>query len=101
VDGTHVYWTTSGSVRRRQKDGGGVIENIDTNGSPEGIALDATHVWWTHGTSVRVRAKSGGPIRTIASAEWTYAIAVDADWIYYSDYVDNQILRLPRCACLP
>jgi hypothetical protein len=66
-----------------------------------GIAVDATDAYWTGGGKVwRCALKGCGGVPTVVASGYSsnlYAmIAVDQSAIYWTEYVDGLIVKLPK-----
>jgi hypothetical protein len=115
VDATHVYWSISSQtatsyIRRRPKTGG-PIETIAQGADvarPANLEVRDGYIYWTNRTpttsAIRRRAVDGsGAVQLVASgdadpsASWT--VAVDDEYVYWTDTNTDSVMRLSRCGC--
>jgi hypothetical protein len=97
VNATHVFWAQGGSIVRAPKGGGepAVVIKLPA-GKIQRLAADDAAVYWTDsGTgdpqwSGRVyRASLDGKVETLSDAPSPFAIAVDADSVYWTSSTDT------------
>ena len=97
VNATHVFWVQGGAVVRAPKTGGdaAVVVKLPA-GKIQRLAADDTSVYWTDTGSgdpqwssrVYRVALSGGNVETLSDAPSPFAIALDADTIYWTSSAD-------------
>ncbi|MBE2320770.1 RICIN domain-containing protein [Solirubrobacter sp. CPCC 204708] len=51
VDGTYVYWSSSGAIGRAKLDGSEVDPTFITGVAASGLAVDGTHIFWARNTN--------------------------------------------------
>ncbi|APR79343.1 Putative serine/threonine-protein kinase pknH [Minicystis rosea] len=102
VDTDDIYWTCNdGTVKRLAKSspsGQPVVITSDAI-SPRGIAVDTSYVYWAEAASggrVRAAPKGGGPIVTLATGEYPFDVAVDADTVYATMQGDGSIVAIRK-----
>lgn len=112
VDLQHIYWVNNadGSIGRANLDGTGVDQTFITGAqSPLGIAVDARHIYWSNagfdchgpvvngcdGTTIGRANLDGTGVNQsfITGADTPGHIAVDRNYIYWSNFNGNTIGR--------
>lgn len=97
VNATHVFWVQGGAIVRAPKTGGDAASVVKLPaGKIQRMAADDTSVYWTDfGTgdpqwSGRVYRASlaDGKVETLSDAASPFAIAVDADTVYWTSTAD-------------
>jgi hypothetical protein len=93
VDGSHLYWASSGdgTIGRANLDGTGVNESFISGASrPCGVAVDAAHLYWANDTATGTigRANLEGTVVNqsfITGATFPCGVAVDAAHLYWAN----------------
>jgi hypothetical protein len=96
VDGTSVYWTARNisAVMKIGKDGAGLFQLASVE-FPKHLAIDASSVYYiTHGGVWKV-GLNGGLSQALASTSNAHDVAVDGNWVYWSTFTDNTLMRVP------
>ncbi len=107
VDDANVYWLDYGSVANNGSVNKAPIGSTNastplssTEQQPSGIAIYGTNLYWTDRVNPSGTVKSmsiqGGTINTIAKDQGApYGIAVDSQFVYWTNYDDNTVLKAP------
>lgn len=101
VDDAFVYWTDNGSASRvyRVSLSGGAPTEIAFNGpgSAYGMALSGDRLYFA-GLQIRSARKDGTDLVDLGGSglHGLWCIGVDATDIYYTNYSDNVVMRLPK-----
>jgi hypothetical protein len=92
VDGSHLYWTTSGgnSVGRANLDGSEQSPQfISDLEDPCGVAVDGSHVYWAGVLAIgRARLDGSGIEKGFVPATSSFhscGVAVDSNYVYWGD----------------
>jgi hypothetical protein len=109
VDATYVYYTTStyqgtpgtGTVKRANLNGGGVVTLASGQLDPSYIAVDATNVYFTNwgssSTVMKGGRNPGEPVVTLVSGQSCPAdIKVDATSVYWVNACSGQIMKVSK-----
>ncbi|MGH2982699.1 MAG: hypothetical protein ACRDK5_00345 [Solirubrobacterales bacterium] len=106
VDSKFIYWAERGADRigRANLDGSGVNADFITSASgvsnPAGVAVTPTHIYWANdppNTIGRANLDGSGPVANFITApDANCGIAVDANFVYWTDTIaSNRIGRAP------
>lgn len=117
VDATHLYWVENGqfdheaNVRRISLDGGSIETLLSKPERMYSLAVADGFVYavQTSGGAANYEghvyrvAVTGGPVTELATAFNPTSVAVDGNWVYYSEAIspDGRILRVPTTGGTP
>ncbi len=96
VDETHLYWATSGQIRRINKTTRTNPTTVVVGATADSLAVDATHVYWTDNffEEVARAPKTGGEEETIADLTASpQEIVVDGQYAYWPTEGDTNLLQ--------
>jgi hypothetical protein len=102
VDDTSVYWTNSlGANIMTVPKIGGTATQFSVASQPWDITVDAAAVYWTNvgdSTVVKALKSGGGPTKLADQTGTPYALAADADNIYFvtSSGQESDLYRVPK-----
>lgn len=114
ASGAGLFWLSMGLVSASYRDGAilrlspadgsrqVVASGLSFPGGPQlqdlvGIAADDERVYWPEGTAIRSAPVGGGTPFTIATASrQPLAVAVDARWVYWTDWDAGTVSRAPK-----
>lgn len=95
-----IFWGGNNTVKRADAATGATSTVVPPEVYPQGVCSDGVFVYYTAfpgvspGSVTKVPIGGGAPSK-LADAEQPWAIAVDGDWVYYSDRGTAQVLAVP------
>ncbi len=97
-DSIYVAMPDSGKILRIPKTGGPAVTAAQDELGARWVTVDATTIYWANQFTRKVRrqAKSGGGIQTLATMEDPVGVAVDDQFIYFTDSKLGVVKKLPR-----
>ena len=96
VNSANVYWTTPPELRRVSINGGASVL-LDPDVFPLYLAVDGTNVFYTnYSGAIETMPTSGGTKTVLATYQSPNGLAVDPDYVYWSDPGHGAIKRTPR-----
>jgi hypothetical protein len=112
LDDTNVYFwidpdgDAGGSILSVPKCGGSVVTLAAGQPFPAGLAADGTSVYWTNAStegtgSVMSVPRGGGALVTVAHASDPIALAVDDTDAYWTDPIQDTVMRVKKSGGVP
>ena len=99
ADDKYLYWSSTKGIERVDILGGDPVE-IGLSPDIRSVAIDATHVYWTDenaGMIQRVRKDGSGLVEIIGfSQQGPYGLALDNQYVYWSNSTSSNIWRAPK-----